>query len=186
MLAVRFPCVILGGLTAWGVYRLAVTDDRDQIASALIAVLLLPAIPILALGGVIVTSDTPLVCCWAWAAVWTYRAVQKDDLRAWLAAGAIGAIGVLAKYSFLAFPASVGLFLLVSPAHRRQLRRPGFWLMSLIGGGLGLLPIFIWNAQHGWAGANQLADRVGLSSRASWASIWPVSAFWAVKPLHWA
>ena len=139
--------------------------------------LLLPAIPILALGGVVVTSDTPLVCCWVWAAVWTFRAVQKDDLRAWLAAGAIGAIGVLAKYSFLAFPASAGLFLLLSPAHRRHLRRPGFWLMSLIGGGLGLAPIFVWNARHGWAGANQLADRVGLSSRASWAGIYPVLSF---------
>ena len=123
------------------------------------------------------TSDTPLVCCWAWAAVWCYRAVQADDLRAWLAAGLIGAVGVLAKYSFLALPASVGLFLLLSPSHRRQLARPGIWVMSLLSGGLGLLPIAIWNAEHGWAGANQLADRVGLSTRASWASIWPVLSF---------
>jgi 4-amino-4-deoxy-L-arabinose transferase-like glycosyltransferase len=176
MFAVRFPCVILGGLTAWAVYRLVVLTTKSS-RTGLIAVLLLPGIPILALGGVIVTSDTPLVCCWAWAAVWCYRAVQGDDLRAWLAAGAIGAIGVLAKYSFLAFPASVGLFLLVSSSRRRQLARPGFWVMSLLSGGLGLLPIGIWNAQHGWAGANQLADRVGLSSRASWAGIWPVLSF---------
>ncbi len=176
MFAVRFPCVILGGLTAWGVYRLAVVTTLAR-RTAVIAVVLLPAIPILVLGGVVVTSDTPLVCCWVWAAVWTYRAVEKDDLRAWLASGAIGALGVLAKYSFLAFPASIGLFLLLSPPHRRLLSRPGFWLMSLITGGLGLAPIFVWNARHGWAGANQLADRVGLSSRASWAGIRPVLSF---------
>ncbi len=176
MFAVRFPCVIVGGLTAWGVYRLAGMTTLAP-RTALIAVLLLPAIPILVLGGVIATSDTPLVCCWVWAAVWIYRAVQADDLRAWLAAGAIGALGVLAKYSFLALPASVGLFLLLSPAHRRQLWRPGFWLMSLLTCGLGLAPIFVWNARHGWAGANQLADRVGLSSRATWAGIWPVLSF---------
>ena len=69
----------------------------------------------------IVTSDTPLVCCWAWAAVWATGPCKQDDLRAWLAAGSIGALGVLAKYSFLAFPASVGLFLLLSSRHRRQL-----------------------------------------------------------------
>jgi 4-amino-4-deoxy-L-arabinose transferase-like glycosyltransferase len=176
MFAVRFPCVLLGGLTAWAVYRLVVLTTKSN-RTGLIAVLLLPAIPILALGGVIVTSDTPLVCCWAWAAVWCYRAVQADDMRAWLAAGAIGALGVLAKYSFLAFPASVGLFLLVSSSHRRQLTRPGVWLMSLLTVGLGLVPIGIWNAQHGWAGANQLADRVGLSSRASWAGVWPIVSF---------
>ena len=176
MFAVRFPCVILGGLTAWAIYRLAVLTTSAN-RTGLIAVMLLPAIPIVALGGVIVTSDTPLVCCWAWAAVWTLRAVREDKLRAWLAAGAIGAFGVLAKYSFLAFPASVGVFLLLSASHRSQLRRPGFWLMSSLSGGLGLLPIFVWNAQHAWAGANQLADRVGLSSRAIWLTFWPVLSF---------
>jgi hypothetical protein len=149
----------------------------------MIAVLLLPAIPIFALGGVIITCDTPLVCCWTWAAVWAYRAVLRDDLRAWIAAGVIGALGVLAKYSCLAFPASVGLFLLLSPPHRRQLARPGFWMMTLVTVVLGLAPILVWNAQHGWAGAGQLADRVGLSSRARWASIWPVLRFLGGEPL---
>ena len=40
------------------------------------ATLLLPAIPIFAIGGVMITSDTPLVCCWTWAAVWTFRAIR--------------------------------------------------------------------------------------------------------------
>jgi 4-amino-4-deoxy-L-arabinose transferase-like glycosyltransferase len=147
MVAVRLPCVILGGLTAWAVYRLVLVTTGSA-RTGLIAVLLLPAIPILALGSVIASSDTPLVCCWAWAAVWCYRATQNDDLRYWIAAGAIGVVGVLAKYSFVAFPASVGLFLLVSAAHRRQLVRPGFWLMSLLSCALGLLPIVVWNSQH--------------------------------------
>jgi 4-amino-4-deoxy-L-arabinose transferase-like glycosyltransferase len=176
MLAARLPAVLLGGLTAWGVFRLAsLTTGAGR--RAMLAVLFLPAIPILALGGVLITCDTPLVCCWTWAAVWTYRAVRSDDPRAWIAAGLIGALGVWAKYSFLAFPASVGLFLLFTAAHRRQLTRPGFWTMSLLCVSLGLAPILIWNARHGWAGASQLADRVGLSSRATWASIWPVLSF---------
>ncbi len=151
MFAVRFPCVVLGGLTAWAVYRLTVLTTSTN-RTALIAVLLLPAIPILALGGVIATSDTPLVCCWAWASVWAYRAAQEDDLRAWLLTGVIGAVGVLAKYSFLAFPASVGLFLLLNASQRVQLRRPGFWLMAMITGGVGLMPIIVWNcaARLGW------------------------------------
>ena len=145
--------------------------------SGMFATLLLPAIPVFAIGGVLITSDTPLVCCWTWAAVWALRAIRSDDLRRWVLAGVIGALGVLAKYSVLAFPASVGLFLLLSPRHRRQLLRPGFWTMSLLCVGLGLAPIVVWNAQHGWAGAGQLADRVGLSDRATWGSIWPVLSF---------
>jgi hypothetical protein len=49
--------------------------------------------------------------------------------------------------------------------------------MSLLTSVLGMLPIVVWNAQHGWAGANQLADRVGLSSRAIWLTFWPVLSF---------
>ena len=114
MLAVRLPAVLLGGLTAWGVFRLASLTTGHR-RPAMMAVLLLPAIPVLAIGGVLITSDTPLVCCWTWAAVWTYRAVRSQQTRAWIAAGLIGAVGVWAKYSFLAFLASVGLFLLVQP-----------------------------------------------------------------------
>jgi 4-amino-4-deoxy-L-arabinose transferase-like glycosyltransferase len=176
MLAVRLPAVLVGGLTAWGVFRLAAltTDGRR---SALMAVLLLPAVPVLAIGGVLITSDTPLVCCWTWAAVWTYRAVRSQQTHVWIVAGLIGILGVWAKYSFLAFLASVGLFLLVSPAYRHHFGRLGFWAMSLMCLGCGLAPIVIWNASHGWAGAGQLADRVGLSSRATWASLWPVLTF---------
>jgi 4-amino-4-deoxy-L-arabinose transferase-like glycosyltransferase len=176
MFAVRLPAVLLGGLTAWGIFRLA-SLTLDSRRSGLLAAILLPAIPIFAIGGVVITADTPLVCCWTWAAVWAYRAIRNDNLRTWAAAGMIGALGVMAKYSVLALPAAVGLFLLLSPAHRRELLRPGFWVMSVLTVGLGMTPIMIWNVQHGWAGAAQLADRVGLSERASWGSLGPVLSF---------
>ncbi len=176
MFAARLPAVLLGGLTAWGIFRLA-TLTLNSRRSGMFAAVLLPAIPVFAIGGVVITSDTPLVCCWTWAAVWAFRAVQNDDLRAWVVAGLLAALGVMAKYSVLALPASIGLFLALSPVDRRQLRRPGFWVMSALTVGLGLTPILIWNLQHGWAGASQLADRVGLSDRASWGGIWPVLGF---------
>jgi 4-amino-4-deoxy-L-arabinose transferase-like glycosyltransferase len=176
MLAARMPAIVSGALTAWAVYRLAgLTTGSRRVG--FVSMLILPAIPILAVGGVIITSDTPLVCCWAWAAVWAYRASVDDDVRAWVVAGLVGALGVLAKYSFLAFPASVGLFLILSAGHRRQLAKPGFWVMCLLCAGLGLMPIVAWNAHHGWAGGSQLADRVGLSSRSIWANPGPVLTF---------
>jgi hypothetical protein len=176
MLAARLPAVILSAATGWGVFRLA-TLTLGSGRSALVTVLILPAIPVLAIGGVIMTSDTPLVCCWVWAAVWTYRAVLEDDLRGWLAAAAIGVVGVLAKYSFLAFPASVGLFLLLTKSHRQQLWKPGFWVMSAVSTIGGLAPIVLWNAAHGWVGAGQLADRVGLSTRSMWGHVGPLITF---------
>ncbi len=176
MFAARLPAVLLGGLTAWGIFRLGSLTLASR-RSGMFAAILLPAIPVFAIGGVVITSDTPLVCCWTWAAVWAFRAIRTDDLRGWVAAGMMAALGVMAKYSVLALPASVGAYLLLSPAHRRELRRPGFWIMSAMTLGLGLTPILIWNLQHGWAGAAQLADRVGLSERASWGGVGPVLSF---------
>lgn len=75
MLAVRLPAVLLGGLTAWGVFRLAELTTGSRRAGWL-ATLLLPAIPLFAIGGVLITCDTPLVCCWTWAAVWASRALE--------------------------------------------------------------------------------------------------------------
>ncbi len=69
MFAARLPAVLLGGLTAWGVFRLAELTTGSRRAGWL-AALVLPAIPIFAIGGVLITSDTPLVCCWTWAAIW--------------------------------------------------------------------------------------------------------------------
>ncbi len=176
MFAARLPAILLGGLTAWGVFRLGslVTGSRR---AGFFAALVLPAIPVFAIGGVLMTCDTPLVCCWTWAAVWAYRAIQTDDLRAWIAAGSVAVLGVLAKYSLLALPASVALCLLLSPGYRCHLARPGFRVMSVLCVVIGLAPIVVWNAGHGWAGAGQLADRVGLSGRAAWGNLGVVLSF---------
>ncbi len=72
MFAARLPAVLLGGLTAWGIFRLAELTTGSRCAG-MFATLLLPAIPVFAIGGVMITSDTPLVCCWTWAAVWILR-----------------------------------------------------------------------------------------------------------------
>ncbi len=176
MLAVRIPAVLLGGLTAWGVFRLSM-EVLGRPRAALIGVLLMPAIPVLAIGGVLITCDTPLVCCWTWAAVWSFRACRDDHMANWLLAGLIISAGILAKYTMLALPASVGLYLLLDPRRRARLFSPGFWLMSTIGIVLGLAPIVIWNANHHWVGFGQLADRVGLSGRSVWGSIGPLFAF---------
>ncbi len=67
----------------------------------------------------------------------------------------------------LAFPASVGVFLLVYPPHRRELIRPGFWVMCGLCG-LGMVPIVAWNAANSGAASNQMADRVGILAPWKW------------------
>lgn len=181
MLAVRLPAVLLGGITAWGMYRLASETCRSARAG-LIAVLLLPVIPLFRLGGLLMTCDPLLVCCWTWAAVWSYRGIVRDDTRAWLPSALLVALGVMGKYTMLAFPASVGLYLLTTRTNWRQLRRPGFWLLAA-GCAAGLAPIVYWNARNGWHGAGQLSNRLGLDSSRNWGSLQVLVAFLAGEAL---
>ena len=175
MPAVRLPALLLGGLTGWGVFRLTSETCRSERAG-LFATLLLPAVPLFRLGGVMMTIDTPLVCCWTWAAVWSYRAIVRDQTRGWLFAGVLVALGVLAKYTMLAFPASIGVFLLTHKDHRAKLFRPGFWIMAL-GCAAGMAPILAWNAGHDWVAADQMSERVGLTSSWNWGRLMPLAGF---------
>ena len=178
MPAVRLPIVALSALTAWGVYRLGAEVCRNPRAG-LIGVLLLPAIPLFRVGGLLATIDTPLVCCWTWSAVWSYRALRDaPNAWAWVFAGLLCAVGVAAKYTMLAFPASVGLYLLIDSRRRGELLRPGFWMLAL-GCALGMAPVIYWNIHHQWVAASQMSDRLGFNTSWNWGRVQPFFSFLA-------
>ncbi len=143
MPAVRLPAVMCNALLLLGIHRLAVqTIANERFALAVVALSL--SIPPIAAPSIVMTIDGPFLACWAWACVLAHRAALGGGLRHWAGAGAVAAVGVLAKYTMLLFPACVGLFLLTRG------RWPlGFALMcgmSL----LGLVPILAWNATRDW------------------------------------
>ena len=74
--------------------------------------------------------------------------------------------GFLAKYlnalELVAFLA----FLLIVPSRRRWLLKPHFWLMLVIAA-LCCLPVFWWNAQHGWITALHVWGDAGMTGHAN-------------------
>ena len=159
--AVRLPAVLCGTLTLLGLYALTLQATRSERLALGVVALALTA-PVLAAGSLLMTIDAPYVCCWTWALVLAYRAVfTPAGLSPWLGLGLIVGAGMLAKYTMALFPASLGLFLLVSRRHRPLLMRPGFWLMGLIAALCGL-PIVLWNAQHGWVTLLHVGRQAGM------------------------
>jgi 4-amino-4-deoxy-L-arabinose transferase-like glycosyltransferase len=118
------------------------------------------AMPLLAVGGVVVTPDTPSVLFWgltgwALAELWASR-----NANWWLAVGLCAGLGLLSKYSNLFVGAGIVLWLALVRANWPWFRAWQLWA----GGALALLltlPVLVWNAQHGWASFAKQFGRVG-------------------------
>jgi 4-amino-4-deoxy-L-arabinose transferase-like glycosyltransferase len=145
-LAVRLPAVVCGSLLLWSLYQLTLlVYDRAWLALAVVGVGL--TMPALAVGSSLMTIDAPYTCCWGWALVFGYQAVNARRWWAWPLAGLMVGLGVLAKYTMILWLPSLVLFLLSTREQRRLLWGPGFWSLIAITG-LCCLPILVWNLQH--------------------------------------
>jgi 4-amino-4-deoxy-L-arabinose transferase-like glycosyltransferase len=117
------------------------------------------AMPLLAVGGVVVTPDTPSVLFWGLAAWALAELYASDNANWWLVIGLFCGLGLLSKYSNLFAGVGIGLWVLLVPENRRWLRSGKLWA----GGALALtivLPVIIWNAEHQWASFAKQFGRV--------------------------
>ncbi len=90
------------------------------------------------------------------AVLLTGLAQGRSARRTWLLFGAVAGLGLLTKYTLLAFGAAV-FGALLSTSWRRELARPWVYL----GGGLAFLvvaPNLAWQANHGWPTLEFLAN----------------------------
>jgi 4-amino-4-deoxy-L-arabinose transferase-like glycosyltransferase len=161
MPAVRLPAVLCGGGILTGLYVLSYQTFRsDRLGLWVVfGVLSLPAFSACSL---VMTIDSPFLCCWTWALVFGRSAMVDGKAWAWPVTGILVALGVLAKYTMALWLASAGLFVLATPASRTLLCRPGFWVMVLCAG-LSLFPVLHWNSQHDWVTFRHVAVQAGMA-----------------------
>jgi 4-amino-4-deoxy-L-arabinose transferase-like glycosyltransferase len=123
------------------------------------AVVFALAMPLLAVGGVIITPDTPSVLFWG-LAFWALLELQASgNANWWLAVGLAAGLGLLSKYTNLFVGAGMVLWLTMTPANRRWFRAWQLW----VGGALAVaiaVPVLVWNANHGWASFTKQFGRV--------------------------
>jgi hypothetical protein len=128
------------------------------------AVWLALAMPLLAVGGVIITPDTPSVLFWGVAGWALAELYASRNANWWLAVGIFAGLGLLSKYSNLFVGASILLWLMLWRANRPWLRCWQLWA----GGGIAVLlalPVVLWNIEHDWASFAKQFGRVGHGQR---------------------
>lgn len=172
MLAVRLPAVISGALLLLSLYVLTFQIYANEKWALLVVVLALP-MPLISAGSLLMTIDSPYTCCWGWALVLTCHALKSNSLWAWIAAGLVVGVGILAKYTMVLFLPSLGLFLLTSAEQRRLLARPGFWLLCGVAA-LSCIPILVWNAQHDWVTFKHVNRLAGFSQQPQYSWLGPL------------
>lgn len=160
--AVRGPAVLCSTLMLSAVFALArrtLASDRHALFG-LLAILTLPPI---SASAILITIDAPFLCCWSWAVLLVHRAIFDDRKSDWMLAGVLVAIGTLTKYTMLAFPLLVGLYLAVEPTRRHLLRSWGYRSLVVFAF-VGLMPIIIWNSMNDWLGIRHLFGQAGLAT----------------------
>jgi undecaprenyl-diphosphatase len=144
---VRFFAPVLSLLGSLLLYRLgSLLHDED---TGVWSAFLFQAIPLFAAYGVIMTIDAPFVFFWILGLLLFYRACAINTLPEWLLLGLAAGLGLLAKFTMAFFPVSALLYLVFSRADRRKLLSPGPYA-GLALGLLLLVPLVLWNMDHGW------------------------------------
>lgn len=156
-LGIRLAAVVASLLGPFVLWR--TTEILFGSKTAMRAVWVALAMPLLAVGGVIVTPDTPSVLFWGLAA-WALAELHVSrNANWWLAVGMFAGLGLLSKYSNLFLGAGIVLWLVLVPANRFWLRTWQLWAGGAVTCLLAL-PVVLWNAQHDWASFAKQFGRV--------------------------
>ncbi len=150
-LVVRLPAVLFFAGSTWLMYRL--TARLFGARAGLWAATALNIAPVFTLAHASwVLPDGPLMF-FMLATVNVVAAIlfEEPEVRRpllwWLAAGVLGGLALLSKYTGVFVFVGVLVFMLTVPSARRQLLRPGPWLAVIVALAI-FSPVLVWNAQH--------------------------------------
>jgi membrane-associated phospholipid phosphatase len=145
---VRFCAPVMSAVIAIGLLRFMARVANVRVAFWL--TLIVPAVPLLAVGSILMTIDPPSVMFWTLAMFAGWNAIQDSSTtKDWFWVGLWMGLGLLSKYTALYQLASWAMLFAVWPPARKQLRRPGPYV-ALFVNLLCVLPVAIWNQQHHW------------------------------------
>lgn len=154
---VRAASPILYFVTSLLIYAIAeeLYDARVAFWSALTFALL----PGVVFSNRIISTDVPLLLCWALALLAFVKLLRGADTRWAFVLGAAIGLGMLAKYAMAYFLAGMAIAALFDRASRDVLMRPQTWAAL----GLALLilsPNIVWNMLNGFVTLKHTGDNI--------------------------
>jgi hypothetical protein len=137
------PVMYLGtSLVTYGVAKM-LYDERTAFWAALLVVLAPGAI----FSARIISTDVPLMLCWALALFFYLKLLATYRLGWGIMFGLALGLGLLAKYAMIYFMLGVGLAAIFAPDARPVLRKPALWVGFAVAAAI-VAPNIFWNAEH--------------------------------------
>lgn len=173
--AVRLSSPLLHSITAFVIFRTArfAFDSKTGFWAGTIYLLM----PALWLSSGIVSTDVPLLLCWALAMnAWLHLRVRPTWPRAIQLGVAVG-FGLLAKYAMLFFLPALGLAFLFDKPSRKGLNTLKGYAAGAITF-LIFLPNILWNIQHDFATVTHTADNANMQGGIPFHPL-ELGTFWA-------
>ncbi len=171
---IRLAAVLSGAVVTSIVYAIA-SDMFVSRRTGLAAAILVNVIPVFAIGGMIITPDTPLTLFWALALYFGYKIVETQRPHYWYAMGFSFGLSLISKYNAALFAPAFLAFLLFSTENRRWLFRKepylAFALSMII-----FAPVLYWNSTHDWISFHFQLSHAFASEAPK--RLWLFSQFW--------
>ena len=153
---VRMPGAVLHGITAYLLGSLAARLFGRE--AALWTVALYLSLPFVALGSVMISTDTVMAPFYAAALLFFFRTIETRHLRDALAVGVFAGLAFMAKYAAIYFLIGSALVMLTQPG-----LRPGWRNLAVMIGGfvVTILPNVLWNLSHDLTTVSHTMDNAG-------------------------
>jgi len=159
---IRFFTTLLALGTGIGIFLLARLLFSDRVAFW--SVLLSAVTPLFAVGATLMTIDTVYIFFWTLAALTFWYAKDETRLKWWVLTGSLVGLSMLSKYTgaieLLSFVGFCGWY----PPCRRHFQKNTLPAMLLVVA-LFLIPVLVWNWQHGFPTSHFLVHRGALDER---------------------
>ncbi len=159
---IRFFATLLALGTGAGIFLLGRRLFSDRVAFW--AVVLAALTPLFAVGATLMTIDTVYIFFWTFAALTFWQAKDETRLSWWVLTGVLVGLSVLSKYTGAIELLSFAGFCAWHPPSRQHFRRTTFPVMLLVVA-LFLVPVLVWNWQHGFPTSHFLVHRGALDER---------------------
>jgi 4-amino-4-deoxy-L-arabinose transferase-like glycosyltransferase len=161
--AMRLPSVLLHVAVAATLFALArALFDR---ATATLAALLYLTLPAVSVSSMLASTDPAMMLGWALAGVGLVHALGTGGTGWWALTGAGLGLGLLGKYTAIAWLPGAALLVLLDPHWRRGVRAGGVAIaaaaMLVV-----LAPNLVWNAANGFATVTHVGENADLAGPA--------------------